>query len=210
MGEDNLQFDRAESAGSAPPDTVCTRCQAALEQSYYEANGKPFCVTCREAIEADLARPTGSFPIAIALGIGGALVGALLYFAVAAITGYEVGLIAIACGWLVGRGIQKGANGRGGRRFQIAAVVLTYFSIATSYFALAVKGLAVAGAGVGGLLWLFAGLPLIAAFGEMPGGLLSLLIIGFGLVQAWQMNARMTVEFLGPFEVRRTPPSAPA
>ena len=108
MGEENLQFDRAESTGSARPDTACTRCHAALDQSYYEANGKPFCATCRDAIEADLARPSGSFPIAIALGIGGALVGALLYFAVAAITGYEVGLIAIACGWLVGRGIQKG------------------------------------------------------------------------------------------------------
>ncbi len=245
MDEDNLQFDRAESSGSARPDTVCTRCNAVLDQSYYEANGKPFCPSCRDAIEADLARKTGSFPLALALGIGGALVGALLYFAVAAITGYEVGLVAIACGWLVGRGVQKGADGRGGRKFQVAAVVLTYFSIATSYFALAVKDIvksspststaaadrtgpaepapiaadsaieapsepAVAASGVGGLLVMFAGLPLIAAFGDLPGGLLSLLIIAIGLRQAWQMNARLVIEFLGPFEVRRSPPSAPA
>ena len=43
---------------------------------------------------------------------GAAILGAILYFAVTAITGYEIGLVAIAVGWLVGRAIQKGTGGR--------------------------------------------------------------------------------------------------
>jgi hypothetical protein len=40
--------------------------------------------------------------------------------------------VALAVGWLVGKGITKGANGMGGRRYQIAAVGLTYLAISLS------------------------------------------------------------------------------
>ena len=38
--------------------------------------------------------------------------------------------------------MQRGANAVGGRKYQIAAVVITYLAIAGSYFALAARALA--------------------------------------------------------------------
>jgi hypothetical protein len=61
------------------------------------------------------------------------LLGSLLYWGFTKLTGFEIGLMAIAVGWLVGRAVMKGSNYRGGRRYQILAVALTYFSITFSY-----------------------------------------------------------------------------
>jgi hypothetical protein len=35
-------------------------------------------------------------------------------------------------GWLVGKAMMKGSNGMGGRRYQVAAVILTYFAISVA------------------------------------------------------------------------------
>src|SRR6266566_11816 len=61
--------------------------------------------------------------------LGGAVVGAAVYFGIAALTGYEFGLVAIVVGLLVGGAVRKGSNGRGGRRYQLLAVFLTYTAV---------------------------------------------------------------------------------
>src|SRR2546426_12468468 len=66
------------------------------------------------------------FAKALALGLGAAVVGAAIYFGIAALTGYEFGLVAIVVGLLVGGAVRKGSNGRGGRRYQLLAAFLTY------------------------------------------------------------------------------------
>jgi hypothetical protein len=48
---------------------------------------------------------------------------------------------------------------------------------------------------------LFLGLPVIAIVYSMPTGLISALIIGFGLRQAWQMTAAIPLEVTGPYRV---------
>ena len=58
--------------------------------------------------------------------------GALLYFAVAKVTGYEIGLIGIAVEIMVGIAVRRGA-GRGGPLFQGIAMFLTYTAIVSTY-----------------------------------------------------------------------------
>ncbi len=59
------------------------------------------------------------------------------------------------------------------------------------------------------VLLLAAALPILAIVGSLPGGLISALIIGFGMVQAWQLTGGAAVKFAGPFRVGGTPPAPP-
>ena len=61
------------------------------------------------------------------------LIGCGIWYAVRALTGYEVGLIAIIVGLLVGGAVRKGSKRRGGRLYQTLAVLLTYASIVSTY-----------------------------------------------------------------------------
>jgi hypothetical protein len=72
-------------------------------------------------------------------GLGAGIVGAAIYYAVIAIANLEIGIVAILIGYMVGYAVRKGAGGRGGRRFQVLAVALTYLSVALAYTPLAVK-----------------------------------------------------------------------
>jgi hypothetical protein len=58
-------------------------------------------------------------PIVMAgvFGLGAGIVGAVIYYAVIAITNFEIGLVAILIGYMVGQAVRKGARGRGGLRF---------------------------------------------------------------------------------------------
>ena len=65
----------------------------------------------------------------------------VIYFGVLKLTGYEVGLISILVGILVGGAVRKGSGGRGGWAYQALAIFLTYSAIAVSYSALVIPGL---------------------------------------------------------------------
>jgi hypothetical protein len=60
-----------------------------------------------------------------------------------------------------------------------------------------------------GLLIGFAlALPILVVVGSMPSGLISVLIIGLGMRQAWRMTAAANLAFLGPLKVS-APPGLP-
>ena len=140
-----LQFDRAEPIHTAADGAQafqgpvqCSACGSRL-LSYYSVNGK---VTCKRCRDAAVATQQGSHlpTLATAAGLGllAAIAGAIIYFAVAKITGYEIGFVSIVVGLLVGKAVRKGARGRGGWRYQALAILLCYLSIASSYFAFAI------------------------------------------------------------------------
>jgi len=56
------------------------------------------------------------------------------------LTNIEFALVTIAMGWFIGTSVRKGSGGRGGWRYGLLAVLLTYFAIAFSYFGVAVSG----------------------------------------------------------------------
>jgi len=233
---EGLRFDEPASGAGAP---TCAQCQAAIADAYYEVNGHVVCPGCKTALERS---PTGSGTSrllrATAFGLGGAIVGAGIYYAILAVTGYEIGLVAIAVGWLVGRGVQKGSHGTGGWAYQTLAVGLTYLAIVSTYVPFIVKaatadeaklsaaapapaagtdsvsvsvtaGTADSAAatisagelavGVVALLALAAAAPFLAGFENVLG----ILIIGFALYQAWQMNRRVPMTINGPYAVGR-------
>jgi len=71
-------------------------------------------------------------------GVGGAVLGILLYSAVGIITGLEIGLVSLAVGWIVGKAVVAGSKGRTGRRYQIAALALTYAAVSLSAVPIAI------------------------------------------------------------------------
>ena len=141
---DPLQFDVAESAspggGPAAGDaSTCSQCAGAITASYYQVNGAVMCPRCRGALGSADGSRARRVLTAAGLGLLAALGGSIVYFAIAALTGYEFGLVAIAVGYVVGRAVNKGSRGRGGWAYQTLAIVLTYFAIVSTYVPLAVR-----------------------------------------------------------------------
>jgi hypothetical protein len=254
----DLQFDRAVSAESGRPGGVtCSRCGRTIADSYFHLGQKAFCSSCKATIEraygASLT-PT-SFVKALVFGLGAAIAGAIIYYGVIAITDFEIGIVAILIGYIVGYAIRKATGGAGARRYQILGAGLTYFAVALAYLPLAMKGVAegrktgavsthavardstaasadsaapgsaaapakpdAAGAtvtgpasfakGLAALILLALALPVIVVIGSMPSGLISALIIGFGIRQAWRMTAAPDLSFHGPLKVAPAPAAA--
>ncbi len=130
---DALQFERAEF--DQTPTAQCAACKAPLADYYYDVNGRTVCEKCRYAIEASLASGSamGRVGRALGAGLGAAILGSALYYAIAALTGYELGLIAIVVGFGVGSAVRWGSGGRGGKGYQALAIALTYLAIVSTY-----------------------------------------------------------------------------
>ncbi len=123
------QFGTAEYAGGSGPDR-CKSCNQSIGSQYYRVNGVLSCAYCGE--QALLHMPKDShqaFVRGLLFGIGGAILGLILYSAFGIITGLVIGYISLAVGYIVGKAMMKGSNGIGGRRYQIAAVLLTYAAV---------------------------------------------------------------------------------
>ena len=133
-----LQFQHAEvippAGASGPASQLCVACKRPTGETYYHAQGRVVCPACAQRIQTfQQAPPPMSLARAVLYGAVAALGGSILYAAVAIITGWEFGLVAIVVGYMVGKAIRHGSHGLGGRPQQILAVVLTYFAITTSY-----------------------------------------------------------------------------
>jgi hypothetical protein len=129
---DELQFDRVQAAEGAAPAVAgpltCRACQQPIADQYYDLNGAVACDNCRGQILGHLQSPLGSrrFWRAFWFGSGAAVLSAILWYAVGAITGYSIGLVAVAVGYIVGKAVNRGAEARGGRKVQVLAVLLAY------------------------------------------------------------------------------------
>ena len=134
---DALQFQKAEFADPRPK---CVMCRAAIDQDYYHLAGQVICPACAEQARSTQHRPKGQWVMRGTLyGAGAALACSICYAIITMVTGFELALISILVGYLIGRAVRTGSYGLGGRRLQIVAVILTYLSITTSYAPLIVK-----------------------------------------------------------------------
>ena len=131
-GKSAPQFGTAEYAGGAGAER-CATCSQSLGSQYYKVNGAVTCNYCGE--QALLRKPQDSHQIfvrGLLFGIGGAILGIIIYAGFGIVTGLMLGYISLAVGYIVGKAIMKGTNGIGGRRYQIAAVLLTYAAVSLS------------------------------------------------------------------------------
>lgn len=123
------QFGTAEYLGT-PGNDHCQFCHQPVAGNYYRINTAMACGSCAEKMRGGLATDShAAFVRALLYGIGAAVVGMILYAVFEIATGLIVGYVSLAVGWLVGTAMMKGSNGVGGRRYQIAAVLLTYAAV---------------------------------------------------------------------------------
>jgi len=194
---DDLQFERADF--SAAPAAACTGCHQPIAGPYFDVNGQPFCEACTGSIrQAHGSSPGGAaFGRAIGAGLVAGAVGSSLYYLVAKISGYQLSIIAIAVGFLVGRAVRWATGGRGGVIYQVLAVAVTYAAIAFSWVPFLVEQ---EGGSVGALdvvlqTPFILTLPVAIGF-ERP---FSLVILGIGLWEAWKFTAPVPLAISGPF-----------
>ncbi len=234
-----LQFDRAERATESGGAT-CAFCQQPISGSYYEINGKVTCLKCRGQILAawDRGSPGVRFAKALGLGAAAAALGAGLYFGIEALTGYEFGLVAIVVGLIVGAAVRKGSTGRGGWRYQVLAMFLTYTAVVATDSTLIVREIrkqsqaradSVQVAGVAqpqaqaatgprrdkpGPITLLVGLVVLVGIAYAApimigvANPLHLVIAGFALYEAWKLNRGAALRVTGPYQATPRPASA--
>lgn len=226
------QFATAEYAGK-PGEAVCTSCGKAIIGAYYQVNGALTCASCAERIREQMPKDSqASFVRAVLFGFGGAMLGLVLYVAFALITGLIAGIISLAVGYIVGKAMVRGSGGAGGRRYQVAAVVLTYMAVSLSAVPIALSqytkqhsaqqqqqaqttdaapqpapkprmGFAKA---MGALALLGLASPLLG-LSHPAQGIIGLIILFVGLRIAWRITAGKPLNIVGP--IRDAAPAAP-
>lgn len=227
MSDERLDLEHADFGAAPRSPLACAACSTAIGSTYFTAGDQVLCQPCQMQLVSGAASGSGLGRFALALLLGGvaAVLGAGLWYAVTRLTGYEIGLIAIAVGFVVGAGVAIGSGQRGGLPYQLLAVFLSYTAIcATSVpdiiTAIETEQVAVQDA-LGGdaapaavdfsdidsiagyvvaaifLMGFAYALPFLAGFQNVIG----LLIIGFALWQAWSMNGKRNLTIEGPFEV---------
>ena len=123
------QFNKAEYLGQ-PGSQSCAFCSGEVTHQYYRINGALACPACALNAQRSLPNDThAAFVRALLFGAGGAVLGLVLYAAVEIATGWIIGYVALAVGFIVAKAMLMGSNGIGGRRYQIAAVLLTYAAV---------------------------------------------------------------------------------
>ncbi len=141
---EDLQFEHAEYSGDNPPRIQCSQCNNKIEDTYFQVGEAIVCSSCRWAMEGPMepeGAGAGRLLRAGVYGLLAAAAGTAIYFGVLWVTNYEVGLIAVLVGWMVGKAVLAGSGNRGGRAFQVMAVLLTYCAIVTSYVPFAIQGM---------------------------------------------------------------------
>jgi hypothetical protein len=212
------QFATAEYSG-APAATPCKGCGQAIGGAYYQVNGVPACEKCaRQIKEQTLHDPHPAFVRGILFGVAGAIVGLGIYVAFALATGLIIGYISLAVGYIVGKAIVMGSKGRGGRRYQLAAALLTYMAVSLAAVPIAVsqhmkQGRAQrqvqsgdsaapapkmsAGKAVATLTLLGLASPFLA-LSNPAHGIIGFIILLIGIQIAWKITAAKPLKIVGP------------
>lgn len=222
---ETLQFRKVEmeQAGTRR----CAACGQAFAGDYYQVAGADTCPACAQQRLAAQQNRGGwaEYGRAALFGFGAAIAGAGLFAIVAIAIHVRFGLLAIVVGMMVGKAVLMGSRGLRGRRYQILAVLLTYFAITTSYLPEILKGFSQAQAKIEAqqkangtvvpvkpavqitaatlviaLVFVLA-MALIAPFLLLTHGtgFIGLIIIGIGLMQAWKLTAADDAAVTGPY-----------
>ena len=136
MSDSPLNFHRAEYGGDTVSLGQCPWCGRGLEKQFYLANNVMICSVC--AARAILVAPANTSRVcwrsvawgtATAIGVSLVLFLAdwiLLTWVHGVAAGFLIALASLSSGYAIGKTMRYAAKGAGGRRYQIAASVLTY------------------------------------------------------------------------------------
>lgn len=132
------QFETAEFQAKPGSDT-CFVCHQPISSGYFRVNARMACAACTERLKNSVPKDShAAFVRSVAFGVGGAVVGLILYAVVGIVTGLMIGYVSLAVGWIVGKAMMAGSGGLGGRRYQIVAVLLTYAAVSMAAIPIAI------------------------------------------------------------------------
>jgi hypothetical protein len=219
-------FERAQFDDPRSSTIVCRLCDSAPGASYYSLNGHNVCPTCLDGARA--GQKKSSFLKALALGIAAGAVGAVVYYGIRLATGYDLALITILLGSIVGVAVRRGAGGSQSALYRVMAVAIAWIAMSSTYVPLLAdalnesvskeeQGAAPGEAGAAEdpatpedtararsvIVWgvsavLSLGVPLLFV---MELEVLGLIIFGVGLWEAWRRSAAPPFVVTGPFGV---------
>ena len=211
------QFATAEYSGT-PAGTACKGCGQPIRGAYYQINGIPACEKCTQQIKDRNPNDShAAFVRGVLFGVAGAVLGLVIYVAFALGTGLVIGYISLAVGYIVGKAIVNGSKGRGGRRYQVAAIVLTYMAVSLSAVPIAVSlhmkhdaaqqqqagGSSVqtpkmsSGKAVATLTLLGLASPFLA-LSNPAQGIIGFIVLLVGIQIAWKITAAKPMNIVGP------------
>ena len=220
-----IDFERAVFSQPTPAaaghedQLCCASCHREIRGVYFAVGEVPVCESCRAGLTQHFAwGPSVASTLRAAFfGLGAGVAGAILWTGITAMSGYQIGLVALVVSWAVGTAVRRGSGGLGGPVYQAIAVLLTYLAIVSTYMpgiAAAVAGQRAAveeeradpraNSGWGGqmdfvivVVGVAVSLPFLTLFDAPIGSL----IIAFALYDAWRRNKRALIEFSGPLRV---------
>lgn len=133
------QFATAEYSPKSSTFT-CAACKQPISGAYFQIKGAPVCAACTEKLRTQMPRDShAAFVRALLFGVAGAFLGLVLYVVFALATGLIIGWVSLAVGYIVGKAMHMGSGGVGGRRYQVVAVLLTYFAVSMSAVPIAIE-----------------------------------------------------------------------
>jgi hypothetical protein len=236
--EGSLQFNRAEYADPSAAGPKCANCKEPIAQEYWKLGQQIFCGRCRAGIEDVFAKSksAASFGKAVLWGGGVAVACGIGYAVVAGALHMHLALITIGIAYVVAKVIRKASRGVGGRRYQLLAVALTYFASTMGYVPSVIGGISghskktasaadspekvndeapaaeKAPLGPGAVVVaavVVVVISLAAPFLEITDSPLGLLIVLFGLWEAWKLSRGVTLNIEGPLRVGAAAPPPP-
>lgn len=188
-----LEIPEGQEVAVVPPRRGLLRRRSAVETL--------LCPHCADRIDRLLEAETQDPQVALALvsGLVVGLIAALVWFGVALVTDYQLGIISVAVGWLVAQAVMWGAGQKRGGVLPWISLGITALTMVLSEYLIirrfVVQNLAVEGIG---------GLPLVlplAAMGEVivegvKAGPLMLLFWAVALWEAYMLVRPRTLERL--------------
>lgn len=211
------QFATAEYSPKSSTLT-CVACKQPISAAYFQIKGAPVCAACTEKLRAQMPRDShAAFARSLVFGVAGALVGLVLYVVFALATGLIIGWVSLAVGYIVGKAMHMGSGGVGGRRYQVVAVLLTYFAVSMSAVPIAIEQSRmhdraqvqsaetttqprahVSGRTIAVLAVVGIASPILDLRDPVQG-LIGLIILFVGIRFAWRFTAGPTLNISGPY-----------
>jgi hypothetical protein len=220
------QFATAEFAPNRPT-MACAACRRPIVGPYFNINGVQACAECASKIQAQIPKDShAAFVRALLFGIGGAVAGFALYVTFALATGLVIGFVSLAVGFIVGKAMNFGSRGVGGRRYQVVAVLLTYIAVSMSAVPIAIHQMrqhsqaqsadsATARRGdvnIGKAIGVLALVGIASPFLDLQDpvhGIIGLVILFVGMRFAWRFTAGRTLKVSGPHSQTPSPAGVP-
>jgi hypothetical protein len=172
-------------------------CKKPVAGEYWQWAGRVVCATCRGTLGALglRAQSIETFLRAASLGALTALGCGIAYAVFVGLTHIQFALVTIGIAYLVATVIRRATGNVSGRRYQVLAVILTYCAGVMGYAPNIFGGITAS------QVPFAIAVMLAAPFLELTHAPLGILIIGFGLYEAWRRATPLPMEVTGPYRV---------